>query len=68
MLHIICNGKPVQLPDGKGLSKADDEFLTKMMDGPSASYESDRKPSSAGRSKPAAADRLRHHSQWISDQ
>lgn len=43
--------KPVY--NGKGLSKADDEFLTKMMDGPSASYESDRKPSSAGRGKPA---------------
>ena len=43
--------KPVY--NGKGLSKADDEFLTKMMDGPSDSYESDRNPSSAGRSKPA---------------
>ena len=43
--------KPVY--NGKGLSKADDEFLTKMMDGPAGNYESDRKPSSAGRSKPA---------------
>ena len=52
MLHIICNGKPVQLPDGIGLQDAANQL----------------QPTLGGATNPAAAARLRHHSQWISDQ